>query len=235
MSTEMTLENLYEKLEGLGKTASKMELFMAAQNNETPEEKKARVAEEEKNMKEHEAKVAQEDKSEDEKKEAKRAARDAAIKKAMEEPDTEKRDAAIKKAEEDYKNDTKEGFGKPDEHKATDEEKEKEAQIASIIDEKKNTMIKQILSANTIINPNGLKDVQARLKTASITKVEQEWNIIKPFIAGVETTTPAKQEPVIPYFANITPTDVDANQLSASSPASEFNKISTKDLLDGNI
>lgn len=200
---------------------------------ETPEEKKARVAMEEKNMKEHEAKVAQDDKKEDEKMEAKRAARDAAIKKAMEEPDTEKKEAMIKKAMDEYDHDKKEAFGKPDEHEKTAQEKEKDEHVASILENDRQSMINQILTANRIINPASVQIIEARLKTASITDVKKELEIVKPFIAGVEqtpVTTP--QEKFIPYFANITPADVDASQLNASSPDSEFNKISTKELLE---
>ena len=231
MQAELTLESLGKELHDI-----KVLVAAKADNEETPDEKKARVAEEEKDMKEHEAKVAMEDKKEDEKMEAKRATRDAAIKRAMEEPDTEKKDAAIKKAMEDYDHEKKEAFGKPDDkHEAMDDEhkKEHEAQIASIINDKKNSLINQILTANRIINPTDVKSIEARLKTASITDIEKEWKIVKPFVAGTESTpSTVPPEKFIPFYANITPADVDASQLNASSPDSEFSKLSTKELLE---
>ena len=63
-----------------------------------------------------------------------KAAKTAALKTAMEEPDEEKRDAAIKAAMSD--NDKpKEAFGKPKEKTA--EEKEKDEHVASIVEKDK--------------------------------------------------------------------------------------------------
>jgi hypothetical protein len=138
----------------------------------------------------------------------------------MEEEDKDKRDAAIRKAMDDDTN--------PKE--ATDEEKEKEAQIASIIDDKKQDYIKQILTANKLINPQGLKAVEERVKSASISDLKKELEIVKPFIAT--TTTETKPESFVGYYANITPQDTDNETLTASSPDSEFNKFTTKELLE---
>jgi len=77
-----------------------------------------------------------------------------------------------------------------------------------------------------------LAEVEARLKTASISQIEFEYNIIKPFIGSQTNTVPIPQEKIIPFFANMTPADIDANQLSASSPDSEFNKMTTKELME---
>jgi len=222
MPPEPTLEQLFEKLEKLGKTASTMETFMATHNDKEHTEK--------------EAKKAQEKKDEEEKMEAKKAKYQSAIKAAMEENDHEKKEAMVRAAQEELHDENKkEAFGKPEDekHEATDEEKEKDAQVASIIAEKKNSLIKQILTANRIIDPAHLKDVEARLKVASITDVEKEWNIVKPFVAGAEQTpVTTTQQPFVPYFANVTPADIDTNQLNANSPDSDFNKLTTKELLE---
>lgn len=213
MPEEMTLENLYAKIEKLGHVASDMEKFLASQDQ-------AKIAA---------AKKAEDEKKEDEKKEAKKASLNAAIKAAAEEEDPEKKAAILKAAMED--DDKKEAFGKP-KHAESDEDKEKSAQIAAIIKEKKDSLISQILSANRIFNPTGVAEVEARLKTASITDIQKEHDMIKPFIAGIPTQTTATQQPFVPFYANITPADVDKNQLTASSPDSEFSKLSTKELME---
>jgi len=195
-----------------------------------------KVGEEEDEKKKMEAKKAEEEKKEEEKKEAKKAKYNSAIKAAMEEDDHEKKEAMVKRAMDEL-HDKKEGMMDKDHndhknHEATDEEKEKDAQIASIINDKKNSLIAQILTANRLINPTGLDTIEARLKKASIAEVQKEFDIVKPFIAGVETPTPTVQEKIIPFYANITPADIDSSQLTASSPDSDFTKLSTKELLE---
>ncbi len=218
---EISLEQLSEKLEKMTKFATVMEARIAAQD-ETKEEEK-------------EAKKAEEEKKEEEKMEAKKAKYNSAIKAANEETDHEKKVAMIKSANEEMEDKKHEAFGKPDEkkHEAEEEEKkENEAQIASIVNDKKLSLINQIKSANRIMNPTGLKEVEDRLKTASITEIEKEFNIVKPFIAGIETTHTVQPEKFIPFYANMTPQEVDTNQLSANSEASEFNKLTTRELLE---
>ncbi len=184
---------------------------------------------------EKEAKKAQDEKEEDEKKEAtKRAARIAAVKKAMEEPDDEKKDAAIRKAmDDDHPKDhtaMDEEEKKKEAKKAMDEKEEKE-HVASILEDKKQDYIKKILTANSIMNPTGMKAVEARLKTASFTEIKKEWTILQPgFEGAVQQSTP--QEKFVPYFANITPTDIDGSTLTAASSDAEFAKFSTKELLE---
>ena len=125
-------------------------------------------------------------------------------------------------------------FGDPDKkHEAmSDEDKEKEAQIASIINDKKSSMINQILTASRMINPAGLQEVEDRLKIASITDIQKEFNIITPFIGTIKPTNSTPQEKIIPFYANITPQTIDNSQLTASSPDSEFSKFTTKELLE---
>lgn len=199
-----------------------------------------KVGQEEDEKKKMEAKKAMdEEHKKEEKKEAKHAKYNSAIKKAMEEDDHEKKEAMVKRAmeelhDEEHKADHENHDKNMDKHEAKDE-KEKDAQIASIINDKKNSLIAQILTANRLINPNGLADVEARLKKASITKVQEEYNIVKPFISGVEqTTVTTPQQPVIPFYANISPADIDENSLTAASPDSDFAKLSTKELLEEN-
>ncbi len=217
MPPELSLEILAKNIENINSSMGK---FIAT--------------EEDKEEKEKEAKKAEDEKKEEEKKEAKKAKYNSAIKVAMDEEDHEKKMAAIKKAQDEY-DEKHEAFGEPKDkkHEAMDEDEKKEhdAQIASIINEKKNSLIKQILTANRIVNPASLRDVETRLKTASITDIEKEWNILAPFIAGVEPQAQT-QEKVIPFFANIQPTEIDASQLNAASPPSDFNKFTTKELLE---
>lgn len=185
---------------------------------------------------EKEAKKAQQEKEDTEKKEeaSKRASRIAAVKKAMEEPDDEKKDAAIRKAMDD---------GEKKDHTAQDEEekkkeakraqddKEEKEHVASIIADSRKDFISKILTANSIMNPTGLKSVEARLKTASFTDIKKEWAILQPGFEGAVQQTP-HQEKFVPYFANITPTDIDSSTLTAASSDSEFAKFSTKELLE---
>ena len=222
MSPELTLENLYGQLEKLGKTANKMEVFMASG---------IKVGQEEDEKKKLEAKKAENDNKEEEKKEAKKAKYNSAIKVAMDEDDHDKKDAAIRKAQDEY-NDKKHDAMDDNKHEATDDEKEKDAQIASIIQDKKNSLIAQILTANRLINPNGLEAIESRLKKGSITEIQKEYDIVKPFIAGVEPTVQTPQQKIIPFYANISPADIDASTLSANSPDSDFASLSTKELLE---
>jgi len=186
--------------------------------------------------KQKEAKKAQEEKEEEEKKEAKRAARIAAVKKAMEEDDDEKKDAALKKAMEDHDEPTK--HDNPSEKNAKkaqeEEEKEKDEHVASIISDARKDFINKILTANSISNPTKLPEIEARLKKASFSDVKKEWSILAPMFEGATSQTSPPQEKFVPYFANITPQDVDASTLTASSPASEFSKFTTKELQEMN-
>jgi hypothetical protein len=217
MPPELTLETLAKNISDIN---VKLGSFMADHT------------EEEKNNKD--AKKAQDDKDEEEKKEAKRASRIAAIKKAMEEPTDEKKDAAIRKAMDD--DHPKDHTAQDDEDKdkkeaKTAEEKEEKEHVASIIADAKKDYISKILTANTIMNPTGLKTVEARLKTASFSEIKKEWSVLQPAFEGAtQQVTP--QEKFVPYFANITPQDIDANTLTAASPDSDFAKFSTKELLE---
>ena len=172
---------------------------------------------EDEDKKKLEAKKAQDDKQEEEKKEAKTAA----MKKAMDEKDEDKRDAAMKKAMDMDDKEHKEA--------TSDEDKEKEAQVASIIADKKQEFIQKILTANSIANPNNLKEIETRLKSASINEVKKEWSILAPMFEGAVKQQPTQQK-FVPFYANID--SIDDSQLNASSPDSDFNKISTKDLLE---
>jgi len=217
---EPTLEQLYEKLESLGKLGSKMETFLATNDDKDHKEMEAKKAEDEK-------------KEEEEKKEAKKAKYNSAIKKAMEEDDHDKKMAAIKTAEEDYNDKKHEAFGKPEDEKTAQEKEDKE-HIASIIEADKQTYIDKILTAATITNPTNVKAIEQIVKSASITKLKELALLTPSFEGSIGTSAVAPQpEKVIPFYANMTPADIDANQLSASSPDSEFTKLSTQDLLDG--
>ena len=218
MPAELTLETLGKNIEDLKVLVGGIKL-----GEEEDEKKKQEIA-----------KKAEDEKKEEEKMEAKKAKYNAAIKLAMEEDNHDKKMAMVRKAQdemEDKKHDAQHDEKK--EHEATEEEKEKEAQIASIINDKKNEFITKILTANSIMNPTQIKQVEERLKTASITEVEKEWNILKPAFEGSVAQPTQNTQKIIPFYANITPGDIDANQLTAASPDSDFTKLSTKELLEG--
>jgi hypothetical protein len=202
--SELTFESLAKDIQ---ETKSMIKTYVAQHEEEDKDKEGKKAA----------MKKAEEEKQEEEKKEAKKT---AALKKAMEEEDHEKRDAAIRKAMDD---------DHPKDHTATDEDKEKDAQIASIINSKKNEFITKILQANTIVNPTKLKEIDARLQKASIAEVEKEWNTLAPFVASAPTQQPTQQK-FVPFYANID--QVDESQLNANSPDSDFSKLSTKDLLE---
>lgn len=196
-----------------------------------------KVGQEEDEHKKMEAKKAEDEKKEEEKMEAKKAKYNSAIKAAMEEDDHDKKEAMVKRAMDELHDKEHKGEHEPapkDEKTAQEKEndKEKDAQIASIINDKKNEFIAKILTANSIMNPTAVKEVEARLKKAGISEVEKEWNILRPAFEGSTARPVTTQEKFIPFYANITPADVDANQLSASSPDSDFAKLSTKELLE---
>lgn len=218
MAPELSLEQMAEAIQKMSVTANSMDKFLAM--NEDHKDK------------DMSAKKAMEEKHEEEKMEAKKAKYNAAIKSAMEEDDHDKKEAMVKSAMDELhdKHDANHEQAPIDEKKAM-EEKEKDAQIASIINDKKQQIIAKILTANTFMNPTGLKEVEARLKSASILDVEKEWNILAPAFEGAVAQPVQDTQKFIPYYANITPTDVDSSTLSASSSDSEFSKLSTAELL----
>jgi len=188
----------------------------------------------EEKQKKKEAKKAQEKKEEEEHKEAKRASRTAALKIAMDEKDDEKRDAAIRKAMEDDEHKNHSAQNNDDEkknHEAQEKEDEEKEHVASIIEDQRQDYITKILTANSIMNPNGLKEIKEGLKTASLTEVKKTWKILQPAFEGA-VAQPIQQEKFVPFFANVTPSDIDGSTLTASSPDSEFAKFTTKELLE---
>lgn len=238
--SELTLEELASKLDSIHKTANAVKADVdemhkerehplathkAKHADETDEDYKARVAQED----EDEKKEAQDD---EEKKEA-RKARYSDMKKALAEEDEEKRDTAMKRAMEQH-DPTHNTIRNDKEKVATEEEKEEHANVASIIGDKRQEFINKILTANKVFNASNIKDVEKRVRKASLTKLKLEYKTIEPFIAAQQPATPTEPtQPVIPFFANImNPEEVDASQLNASSPDSAFAQISTKKLLE---
>ena len=240
-----TFEELAEKVEQISKVAeqtkSMMEiktkdhpLHQAQNNHDDPENKEGKSATHDDDHKEgmdnhdknHEAQ------EEEEKKEA-RKARYNAMKSAMDENDEEKRDAAMKQAMEQKDPTTN---TTPNAKEAMDEdEKEEHAAVASIIGDKRQEYITKILSANKLFNASNIQEVEKRVRKATLTSLKKEYKTILPFIGGVkaEQQPAAAAPPVIPYFASMmTPQDVDASQLTASSPDSAFANLTTKELLE---
>lgn len=218
MPADLTIEDMGKQLVELKTMVAN---FVA--NDDTDKEKEAA------------AKKAMDEKMEDEKKEAKKAAYNASIKIAMDEKDHDKKMAMVKKAEDEYNDKKHEAFGEPKDKKEgmDKEDKEHKAHVASMITKDKNSMIKQILTANSIVNPQNVKAIEARLKQASIMDVQKEFDIIKPFVAsGVESTVPYQptQEKIIPFYANVmSPANIDDSMLTANSEDSEFINLTEAD------
>ena len=236
---ELTLEEMAKKIDDLTKVATNI-----------------KTAQDEKEEKDKEAKHAQDEKKEEERKEARKASRgrrDAAIRLAMEEPDDEKKDAAMKRAQDEYdkehkamdEKDEKHDAMDNDEHKPKDhdaqneeEKKEHDAQIASIVGDKKWEIDSKILAAAKVMNPTGVEALEKQLKknkfTASKKMLDDMSKIYgEAFVGAIPTNIPTKQETPAPYFmaGAMSPTEVDANQLNANSPDSEFAKLTTEELL----
>ncbi len=216
MPQELTLETLAKNMDSIN---LKLAAVLKADHEEDDKAK--------------DAKKAQDDKDDDEKKEAKRASRIAAVKKAMEEPTDEKKDAAIRKAMDD--DEPKDHTAQDDEDdkkeakKAQDDKDDKE-HVASIIEDSKQSYIKKILTASNIFNPQGVKALEKKLKTASIKEVKNHWSILSPAFEGA-VQTPAAEKPFVPFYASGNE-GIDNSQLNASSPDSDFGKLSTKELLE---
>ena len=236
---ELTLEEMAKKIDDLTKVATNI-----------------KTAQDEKNEKDKEAKHAQDNEKEEERKEARKASRgrrDAAIRLAMEEKDDEKKDAAIKLAQDEYDKEHKAMDEKDEKHDAmdndehepkdkeaqyNDEKKEHDAQIASIVGDKKSEIDNKILAAAKIMNPTGVEALAKELKknkfTASKKMLDDMTKIYgTEFIGSIPNTTTVKQETPAPYFmaGAMSPQDVDKSQLNANSPDSEFAKLSTEELL----
>ena len=178
------------------------------------------------------------DVKEEEKKEAKRAALEAAIKKANEEEDSDKKDAAIKKAMTDYdenhKKESKYSGMHDEEHMKN---KENMAQVASIITDKKIDIDNKILQAAAMTNPAGVQELKAELEKGNYTASVKTFELMEKmfgkqiFQANIPQQTMTQPPPFFMAGA-ITPHEIDASQLNASSNVMDFAKLSTKDLLE---
>ena len=195
----LSLEEMSEKIEEIAKTAdstheqvkSMMEIktkdhpLRTAQNNHDDDDHKGKKGDN--NDDDHQATHNDDDdhmgQNDEEKKEA-RANRYKAVKLAMEMDDEEKRDAAIKSAMEQTDPTTNTTPNAKESKKGqTEEEKEEHANVASIINDKRTEFITKILSANKIFNASNVESVEKRLRKASLTKLKQEYKVIKPFIS----------------------------------------------------
>lgn len=228
MAEVLTIEQMGNKL---GSFESKLDTFIASfKANDDIKDKKKEAA----------IKKA-DDEKEEQKKEAKRASLEAAIKKANEETDSDKKDAAIKKAMSDYdENHEKQGKKGMSEE---DEKKHKEAmvQVASVIVDKKIDIDNKILQASAMTNPSGLAALKAELEKGTFTASKQIYDTMeKTFGKQIFQGAVVQQQTITqppPFFmaGAFNPTEVDANQLNASSSLQEFAKLSTKELMDGKI
>ena len=192
MPEQLTMEALDKKIDSIMKLAEDLK---SAQDK----------------MEEHRA---EDDKKHDEKRASVRKARDEAMKEAMDEKDDEKRDAAMKKAMDDYHKATNPGDHERREAAPEKEDSLEKEHVASLIKDKREGLIRQILTASRLINPAGITGIEERLKTASLRELEFEWGIVSPA---------TQQAPIIPFMA------------SQHGNDSEFSKLSTQDLLEGKI
>ena len=217
--SELSLEQLDAKLDGIQKLSNDLSQQFMAMTDKDHDDKDAATKKAEK--------------EEEEKMNAKRAVRDAAIKIAMEEKDEDKKDAAMRKAMDDM--DDKKHDANDHE---TKEDKETKEHVAAIIEDSKKDLQVKILQASLAINPATAKSVEDRVKTASLTELKTEWSHIKPFIGGTipQTQTPQTQVVIPPYIASYqNAADVDKAQLTAASPPSDFVNIPTKELLGDDL
>ena len=238
MAPELTLEEMAGKIDNLTKLATNL-----------------KTAQDEKEKTDKEAKNAQDEEKEEERKEARKASRgrrDAAIKRAMEETDDEKKDAGIRKAQDEYDKEHKAMNKEDEKHMATDddddkpkhdamtedEKKEHDAQIASIVGDKKSEIDAKILAAAKMMNPTGVEALTIELRKNKFTASKKMLDDISKiygteWIGSIQNTPSIKTETPAPYFmaAAMNPQDVDKNQLNANSPDSEFAKLSTEELL----
>lgn len=229
MTGELSLEEMGTKINDF---TTKLDGFIASYGKKAEHEN-------EKN-KEHEAalKKAQEEK-EEEKREAKRAKLEDDIHDAMDEDDHDKKEAAIKKAMDEYSH----GEDKPktEKHEATTEEKEEKEHVAAIIKDKKLDIDKQILQAAIMSNPAGIPALKTELEkgtySASIKMYDSMKKMFGENIFQAHSNIPTTVTAPPPFFmaSSISPESIDTNQLNASSPAMDFSKLSSKDLLDGKI
>lgn len=145
---------------------------------------------------------AQEDmKKDDDEKEAVKSA----FKKANDETDPEKKKEAMKKAMEVKEENDKKHEGK----KATsDDEKkddQKDAKIAALTKEITKGTVSKILEAARMFEPQNVKAIEKKLKTASLEEIQKEWAVREPYVAamGMNVGTAPKQETFVPFQASI--------------------------------
>lgn len=230
MAGELSLEQMGSKL---GVIDSKIDGFIAAYGKKAMDEKNH-------TDKEKEAAIKKAmDEKEHEKKEAKRAALEAAIKKAMEEPIDEKKEAAIKKAMSDYGHEDKDKKEAMDNNH--DKDKMNNEHVAAIIADKKIDIDNKILQAAAMSNPAGLTALKLELHNGSFTASKKMYETMEKmfgkaiFQANIVPTPAVTQAPPFFMAGAISPDAMDSSQLNASSNVMDFAKLSTKELLEGKI
>ena len=133
-----------------------------------------------------------------------------AFKKAAEETDDDKKHEAMKKAEEmKEEHDSKKArkAKKGQDEPAPKENVEKEAtKIANLEKEIALPTINKILQAEQLVNPDNVKNLEKRLRTASLKDIKQMWTERQPYVAALGVTaTPDNTQPTfIPFQAGIT-------------------------------
>lgn len=212
---EQSLEELYNEI-------NDMKIHVAAV-------KKAMDEKEEKDR--HDAEKDEKDRN-DEKMAGRRARRDAAIRKAMEEDDEDRKDAAIRQAMKEYDDD-----GEKDEHKAeTHDEKDREEKehMAAIIAERKASVDEEIMRIASFTNPAGADALRKELAQKTYSASRETLDLLKhvhgDMFSGVTAQPPAQptQATIPPYYAG---QQQQVRQFNAGTPDSEFARYSEEDLI----
>ena len=233
------MESLAAKIDNIAQVASTLEAKMAAS-------------------------IAAADKDDDKEKEKskmeaamkrKRAARDMAMKKAMDMTDDKKRDAAMRQAMRDYdEDDDKKGArGASDKDKDDDDDDDKDerankgARTAALERLMQQTRVKTascILEAIKVLRPADYTASVQRVKQASTEELAREWDIIEPYVRSMGISlegTPGAQHPTqkpvqaFPPFQASYDLGNSEDSYTPDTPDVNFDKLSTAALLGGKI
>ena len=238
MSEQLSMESLAAKIDNIAQVASTLEAKMAAS-------------------------IAAADKDDDKEKEKskmeaamkrKRAARDMAMKKAMDMTDDKKRDAAMRQAMRDYdEDDDKKGArgasdkDKDDDDDDKDERANKGARTAALERLMQQTRVKTascILEAIKVLRPVDYTASVQRVKQASTEELAREWDIIEPYVRNMGISlegTPGAQHPTqkpvqaFPPFQASYDLGNSEDSYTPDTPDVNFDKLSTAALLGGKI
>lgn len=236
MSTQepLTYEEMSEEISKITKLGSQIEKYLKKAQEEE-KEKKEHEAQEEEEKKKHEGKKGIENDDDYDKKDSRKgkmAKLIAKLQSAMDEEDTEKRKekvSSILAAMEDEE--------KKKEHEAQDDDEEKkkeqEAKLASLEKRYKEPIAEKILAAARIINPEGIKQIESELKSASLEEVEALYNNhYKKFEGALGLSAMEKPRPFVPFQmqASMGTPDENEDEIYSASSSRDFAALDTEKL-----